>query len=261
MSIKRIELIKKLEEHFRKPVFLITYNYSTNPPNGFIEPGDEFYFRQFRDDVLKGITDCVFILNGPGGNIKTAIACSQFLRDALIRYDCFVPTVVGSSLCYFVLQSDRLLVGEGSLLTQIDPLFNYNGKELRAIEHFNSSNPEIKRLAGDVHNSTLENMKRILKNRPHVFKKEVSIASKKRYQYIEKVVQFWMKKSDHDKPLTIEEMEKMKIELKCVPEEVVNTAKELIKLCQDELVNEDKRFVIQTSKIEERRYFGGYFHS
>ena len=59
-------------------------------------------------------------------------------------------------------------------------------------------------------------MKRILKNRSHVFKKEVSIESQKRYQYLEKVVQFWMKKNNHNKPLTFEEMKKMKIELKYV---------------------------------------------
>jgi len=261
MTIKRITLIKELEEYFRKPVFLITYNYSSDPPKGFIESGDEIHFRQFRDEVLKGISDCVFILNGPGGNIKTAIACSQFLRDALLRYDCFVPTVVGSSLCYFVLQSDRLLVGEESLLTQIDPLFNYQGEELRAIEHLKNPNSEIRSLAEDVHNSTLENMRRILRETPHVFEKEVSIESQQRYNYLEKVVQFWMKKSEHSKPLIVKDFKKMKIKFGNVPQEIVDKAKELIRLCQKELVEEDKRFVIQTSKIEEDRYFGGYFYS
>ena len=261
MSLERIKLIIELEQYFKKPVFLITYNYSTEPIKGFIEPGDEFHFRQFREEVLSGTSDCVFIWNGPGGNIKTAIACSQFMRDALIRYDCFVPTVASSSLCYFILQSDRLLLGEKSLLTQIDPLFIYEGKELRAIENLNNPNSEIRKLAKDVHNTTLENIKNILKTPPHVFKKEVSQESQSRVRYFEKMVQLWMKKDKHDKPLTIKDLMDLKVNFKEVPLEIINKAKQLIKLCQEELVEENKRFVIQTSKLEEGKYCGGYFYS
>lgn len=263
MSKNRAELTAELEIYFGKPVFLITYNYSSNPPIGFIEPDDEFYFRQFRDDVLtkKSIHDCVLILNGPGGNIKTAIACSQFLRDALLRYDSFVPTVVGSSLCYFVLQSNRLFLGDKTKITQIDPLFNYEGVELRAIEHLNNPNQEIRKLAHEIHSKTFENIKRILKDKSNVFKKEVSVESQQRVGYAEKVVKFWMKKSKHGTPLPIEELKKLKVNFKYVPTDIIDKAKHLINECQKELVEEDKRFVIQTSNIEDKKYFGGYFYS
>lgn len=263
MPKNRAELLAELETYFKKPVFLITYNYSSDPPIGFIEPGDEFYFRQFRDDVLKknSIHDCVFILNGPGGNIKTAITCSQFLRDALLRYDCFAPTVVGSSLCYFVLQSNRLFLGDKTKLTQMDPLFNYEGVELRAIEHMNNPNQEIRKLAHEIHNTTFENIKTILKNQHNVFKKEVFIESQQRVGYAEKMVKFWMQKSKHSMPLSIKELEKLKVNFKHVPIDIINKAKYLIKECQKELVEEDKRFVIQTSNIENDKYLGGYFYS
>src|SRR3989344_410315 len=138
----RAQLVSELEEHFGKRVFLIVYNYLSEPPKGFIEEGDEFYFRQFRDEVLKkeSISDCIVIINGPGGNVKAAIACSEILRKSLIRYDCFVPTVASSSLCYFILNSNRVLIGERSVITQIDPLFYHQGQELRAVEHLNDSN-------------------------------------------------------------------------------------------------------------------------
>lgn len=263
MLKNRAELLKELEDLFGQRVFLITYNYSSNPPIGFIEPGDELYFRQFREDVLKGggISQCVFILNGPGGNIKTAIACSQILRDALLRYDCFVPTVVGSSLCYFILQSDRLFIGNKSKITQIDPLFNYEGVDMRAIEHLNDPNLEIRRLAHDIHNSTLENLRRALKTVPHVFEKDVSIQSQKRVGYMEKMVNLWMQKSSHDKQLTIEDLKNLRVKFRQIQEDIIEKGKILIQECQKELVEENKRFVIQTSKIEDEKYLGGYFYS
>src|SRR3989344_3766367 len=110
-EINRAKLILELEDYFKKPVFLLLYNYLDESGKSFIESGDEFYFRQFREDVIKNrLPDCVLILNGPGGNTKTAIACSQIIRDSVLRYDSFVPTVAGSSLCYFILKSNKLLL-------------------------------------------------------------------------------------------------------------------------------------------------------
>lgn len=259
-EINRAKLIFELEEYFKKPVFLLVYNYLDESGKSFIESGDEFFFRQFREEVFKGkITDCVLILNGPGGNTKTAIACSQIIRDSALRYDTFVPTVAGSSLCYFILKSNRLLLGEKSLITQIDPLFNYEGKELRAIENYNNSHKEIQKLAKESLNPALENLREILKNKPHVFEEEVSQQSKTRYTYLDRLVEIWMKKKEHDQPLTLKDIKKLNIKYKLESEEIIEKTKILIKECLNELIKENKRFVIQTSKIENNKYLGGYF--
>jgi hypothetical protein len=188
------------------------------------------------------------------------MACSQILRDCLLRYDSFVPTATSSSLCYFILQSNRLFIGNKSLITQIDPLFNYGDKELRAIEHLTDPNNEIKELSREIHSSTFENLKRILKSKPHVFEDVVSKESQARYNYLEKMVKIWMKKEEHDKPLSIKELKELKVNFKIVEEEVISKTKIIIAECLNELIKEDKRFVIQTSKIEENKYFGGYFY-
>src|SRR3989344_4583289 len=114
MFINRATLVMELEEIFGKRVFAIVYN--RNGEEG-VKEGDEKYFKHFIDEIIKKehVRDCVLILNGPGGNLKTSIICSQLLRDNLQRYDSFVPTVAGSSLCYFILQSDRLFMGEKSI--------------------------------------------------------------------------------------------------------------------------------------------------
>jgi len=91
--INRAELIKDLENLLRKRVFAIVYN--RNDDEG-IQEGDETYFVHFLNEIIKkeNIIDCVLILNGPGGNLKTSILCSQLLRDNINRYETFVPTQV-----------------------------------------------------------------------------------------------------------------------------------------------------------------------
>lgn len=258
----RAELVLELEQLFRgKRVFAIVYSRDESCP-GFIRPGDEYWFRHFIDEVLKkeNVPECVIILNGPGGNVKTAILCSQMLRESLIRYDTLVPTALGSSLCYFVLQSDRLLLSEKSLLTQIDPVFDYEGNELRAKEHLNDSNSVIRDMAHNVFNSTRDHIQRVLKTTPHVFEKEVSQNSQTKLRFLGKMVDFWMGKEAHEKTIAFHELKDLKVKHKKVDDEILEKAKILVDECLKELKSENMRFVIQTSRIEENRFFGGFFY-
>ena len=86
MVDNRATLVMELEEIFGKRVFAIVYN--RNGEEG-VKEGDEKYFKHFIDEIIKKehVRDCVLILNGPGGNLKTSIICSQLLRDNLQRYD------------------------------------------------------------------------------------------------------------------------------------------------------------------------------
>jgi hypothetical protein len=205
------------------------------------------------------VLDCVLILNGPGGNLKTAILCSQLLRNNLKRYDTFVPTVVGSALCYFVLQSDKLLIGEASKLTQMDPMFYYQGEELRAIKHLNNTNQDKSFTARSMFNPVFENLRRIIMTPPHVFDKEVSKTSQKKTHYLNNLVDFWMGKEFHESGISKSDMEKVKINFKLLNSDTVSKAKDLVNECAQELQIENHRFVIQTNKVEQG-YFGGFFH-
>ena len=256
--MNRAELILKLEELLGKRVFAMVYNPADEEG---IKEGDEEYIEHFMEEILKkeGIRECILILSGFGGNLKTAILCSGLLRKNLERYSCFVPTVASSSLCYFVLQSDKLLITEKSVLTQIDPMFNYDGEDLRAIRHLNDSDPRVKALAHSMYNPVFENLRRILQNRPHVFEKEVSRVSKSKVDYLIKLVDIWMGKELHESGLGIRDLKELKVVFKVVRPEISEIAKILIKKCLEELMDEGKRFVIQTNRIEEGKY-GGYFH-
>jgi len=259
MVNNRATLVIELEEIFRKRVFAIVYNRDSEEG---IKDGDEKYFKHFIEEIIKkeNVRDCVLILNGPGGNLKTSILCSQLLRDNLQRYDSFVPTVVGSSLCYFVLQSDRLLIGEKSILTQMDPLFYYEGEYLRAIKHINNQNLNKSSEARKVFGPVFDNLGRIIKTRPNVFEKEVSVISNKKNYYLQKLIESWMGKDFHESGIKKDDLRNLKVNFKTQSQEIVSKATELINTCAEELAREDARFAIQTNKIE-GNYYGGYFHS
>ena len=149
MAINRAKIVKKLESDFKKRLFAIIFNpeYSEG-----IKEEDNEYFQHFIDNVIikEDIKDCVILLSGFGGNLKEAILCSQMLRESIKKYSCFIPSVACSAISYFILQGDRLLIGEESKITQIDPIFEYDGEDLRAIKHLNDPDPKIKKIAAKV---------------------------------------------------------------------------------------------------------------
>jgi len=256
----RALLIKELEKYFEKRVFAIIFNPSYG--NGISE-GDEVYFRYFIDEIIKKekVTDCIILLSGFGGNLRTAILCSQILREGISRYSCFIPSVACSSLSYFVLQSNKLLLGRRSILTQIDPIFSYDGDDLRAIKHLNDPNPKIREIAHAMHNPVFENLKRVIKTRPNVFSKEVAKNSQQGTEYLIKTADFWMGKDFHNSGLKFSDLERLKVVYSVVPEEIIQIAKQLVNACLEELTIEDQRFVIQTNRIEDEMYYGGFFYS
>ncbi len=254
----RAKLIEELESYFGKRVFALIFN----PYYEGIKKQDEEYIYDFLKSVIKGeeIDDCIFILSGFGGNLKTAILCSEMIRRKIKKYSIFIPTVASSSICYFILQSDQLLIGKKTILTQIDPVFDHDGKDLRAIKHLNDSDPKIKELSHKFFNPVFENIKRVIQNQPHVFAKEVSKISLKKTNYLGNLIDFWMGKDSHGSELNSKDLKKLKVNFEIVGEKIIQKAKILIQECLKELNDENQRFMIQTNKVYEEKYFGGIFY-
>jgi len=261
--MNRIELIRELEEFFGKRVFAIVYNPGNEEG---IKNGDERYFEGFIEKVIKkeDIKECIFILSGFGGNLRAAILCSEIIRKNLDKYSIIIPTVACSSICYFVLQSDYLLLGKKSILTQIDPIFNYDGEDLRAIKHLNDLDPRINELSHAYYNPVFENLKRVIQTRPNVFNKSVSKRVAKKTDYLIKIVDYWMGEDFHESGLNIKNLNELKVNYSILSEEIIEKAKILVRECLEELFNEKQRFMIQTNKIykeDGKTYFGGIFYS
>ncbi|MDP3026564.1 MAG: hypothetical protein Q8N63_02560 [Nanoarchaeota archaeon] len=259
MELNRARIVLELEKIFNKPVFALIFH--PGDEDG-IKAGDEKYFHHFLNEINKNSLplDSVWIISGRGGNLKAAIMCSELLRKSLKRYETFVPTVAGSALCYFILQSDKLLIGQKAKITQRDPMFEYDGEDLRAIKNIGNSDPRKATLAQEIFLPVFENVKRLIITPPNVFKEEIQKVSKNKTRYLVRLVDVWMGKDLHESGLTFQDMNQLGVKYKIEDEEIVEKSKSLIKECLKELEIEDQRFVIQTSKIEEG-YFGGYFYS
>lgn len=257
----RARLVQELEKDLGKRVFAIIYNPSYHEG---IKEGDQKYIYDFLENVIgegQIEEECIFIFSGFGGNLKTAILCSEMIRKKLKKYSIFIPTVACSSICYFVLQADQLLIGKKSILTQIDPMFDYEGDSLRAIKNLNHSDPRISYLSKKFFNPVFENIKRVIQNPPHVFESEVSKRSLKKTDYLIKLIDSWMGKDYHESEISFRELKRLKVHFKVLDESIIEKAKVLIKECMRELDGEDQRFVIQTNNIYDRKYFGGIFYS
>jgi len=128
MKKNRAELVIELEKLFGKRIFAIVFNPAYEQG---ISEGDEISFQYFLEEIIKkeNIKDCIIILSGFGGNLRTGILCSQLLRENISRYSILVPSVACSSISYFLLQCDKILLGKRSIITQIDPIFNYDGED------------------------------------------------------------------------------------------------------------------------------------
>lgn len=259
----RVELIKELEEFFGKRVFAIIYNPGNEEG---IKEGDEKYFQDFIEKVIKkeDIKECIFVLSGFGGNLRAAVLCSQIIRNNLEKYSILIPTVACSSICYFVLQSDCLFLGRKSILTQIDPIFNYDGEDLRAIKHLSDQDPRIRELSHAYYNPVFENLKRIIQDRPNVFDKNVSKRVARKTDYFIKLVDYWMGEDLHESGLNLKNLNELKVNYSVLSEDIIEKAKTLVRECLEELFDEKQRFMIQTNKIykeDGKTYFGGIFYS
>lgn len=246
MIQKREELVKKLENLFGKKVIALIYN----PENEEgIRKGDERYIRGFleKENLSKNIDNCIVLLNGSGGDFETALLISYILRNNFPYFSCFIPTVAGSALCYIIIHGNKLLVGKDSLLTQIDPIFEYEGESYRAIKRLDDPNEEIHNKAHDIFNYVIGHLERLLSHKHSILKsREVKLGD------MSPIIYLFMGKDYHESGVRLSEVQKLNINIQIVEEDKINVGKELVNECHSELIKENSRFVFQTSN-------GGYF--
>ncbi|MFA5174208.1 MAG: hypothetical protein WC438_03430 [Candidatus Pacearchaeota archaeon] len=249
------KLIEQLEAHFNKEVIFLIYD--PRDEEG-IKLQDEIFFEFIIERILKSnnLKECVLVLNGFGGDFKTALLCSSMLRNYLNYYICFIPSVIGSSLSYFVLQSNKLIIGKKSILTQIDPLIDHKGEQLRAIKNLSSLDDEIRKKSHEAFNYNLLILRKILKKKRILDKKCFSRRNSINSWELNRIIELFMGKQQHESGLTIEELKKLKINLVIESEEIVAIANKIINKCREELFHMDEyhRFMIQCSE-------GGYYFS
>jgi len=240
------ELTKKLQEKFGKKVISIIYNPSIEEG---IQAGDEYCITTVIEREIKkqGTQNCVILLSGSGGDFKTALLMSHLLRNNLNHYTCFIPIVAGSALCYIILHSNKLLMGESALLTQIDPIFEHDGERYRAIKHLDNQDKKIHDKSHDIFNYVSARLSEILSHKHSILNVNgVNLGD------FSPIIYLFMGKGYHDEGVRFHELKKLNINLGLAEEEKVTLGKELVRECREKLEEFNSRLIIQTEN-------GSYF--
>lgn len=187
----------------------------------------------------------LFVLSGKGGDFSTGIHLPHLINKEVKNYRVYIPRICGSALCYTIFKAKELLVGENTKITQIDPLFEYNGNPFRAIKEIRSTDDILKAKARVVFDVA---QKYILKlsSPPSVFK--FDWIKHNDFAHLDSIAVCFMNKEDHDKPITVKELEEMEVNLnKIGGSEIDLIANEFIMACQDFTIENNVRVIFVSS--------------
>ncbi len=207
---------------------------------------------QERDcDFLNALLDKVkytyplILLSGHGGDFSTGLFFPTLINKKVEKYRVFIPRVCGSALCYTILKSRELFIGENTYISQIDPLFEYNGKMVRAIEHIHSVNDDLKGKSREVFDVAQKYVKELSK-KPSIFK--YRDMSEDEFQHVELIVTNFMNKEDHIREVTPKDLEELEVNLtKVHGSDADKISNNLVTLCQDYTIEQNARVIFVSS--------------
>ena len=201
-------------------------------------------------DFLNALFDKVkytyplILLSGHGGDFSTGLFFPTLINKKVEKYRVFIPRVCGSALCYTILKSRELFIGENTYISQIDPIFQYKGSWVRAIEHIHSIDDNLKQNSREVFDVAQKYVKKLSES-PSIFK--YRDMSEHEFQHVELIVTNFMNKGDHAKEILPKEMEELEINFTRVNNEEDKIANDLITLCQDYTLEQDARVIFVSS--------------
>jgi len=187
----------------------------------------------------------VFLLSGHGGDFSPGILFPYLIKESVNNYKVYIPRVCGSALCYTIFKANELLIGEKSEITQIDPKFEYEGEELRAIKHIRSTNDNLKKIAREVFDVAQDYVKKMCYP-PSVFK--FKIMDPNEFQHMNFIATYFMNKDNHETAITFKELEEMEVNIRKITDfDTEKIADELVFSCQDFTIQNDVRVIFVSS--------------
>jgi len=238
------KLIKGLTEALGSEIIAIIYN--PRREEGMKEADCKFLKHIL---ISRRHVSPLFILNGNGGDFVSGVFFPYIIRNSVKNYAVYIPRICCSALCYTLLKANRLLVGENTIITQIDPTFQYKGEVRRAVKVMKSKKINDRFLIERAREifSLAEGEVRKLIASPSLFRER----KLKYYEHMQMddLASLFMNKGDHYDEVSIKELEKLgaKVEdLRNWREDTV--ANELIFKCQDFTIENDVRVVFVSSR-------------
>jgi hypothetical protein len=156
------------------------------------------------------------ILSGKGGHFGPAIEIAATIRQKFIsRLDTYIPTSTSSSLVYLVLLSNNLHCCTVTPLSQCDLNFVKDGQQYSAKKELNNDNVVISRMAKNCWATSSSIVK-------HILEQEYSLYTKDKVskEIVTRVMDIFMGKDTHEKPIRFAELEKLDLSVKQAPLEI-----------------------------------------
>ncbi len=210
-----------------------------------IQENDEIWLMDFmQSSISKNLT---VILHGEGGDFKTAIIMAYILRENLSSFQVYVPVHCCSSLCCLFLKADELTLTPNTVITQIDPVCQYEGGWFRAIKHIKSEDPLLKENAKQIFNFAKFKIMGMINTKPSLFKfKHVEYDD---FGHTHEVVSLFMNKDRHDSRITLAELQYLDLNVvQSQNADLLAKTTELINKCQSFLTETNKRVMLISSE-------------
>jgi hypothetical protein len=187
----------------------------------------------------------LILLSGLGGDFSTGLIFPTLINKKLEKYRVFIPRVCSSALCYTILKARELFIGENTCITQIDPKFEYHGEWVRAIEYLHSANEDLRDKSREVFDVAQKYVKKLIEP-PCIFK--YRDMAPQEFQHVELIVTGFMNKEEHDKKITVKELEQLEANITQVNNSDIDAiANKLIMLCQDYTLEQNARVIFVSS--------------
>ncbi|HME87083.1 MAG TPA: hypothetical protein VKE88_01610 [Candidatus Nanoarchaeia archaeon] len=192
-------------------------------------------------DFLNGLSfrQATILLHGPGGDFKEGLVITYAFRKKFLTYRSFVPGICSSALCLPVLKSDGLIILKDGTITQLDPIFDYEGKPKRAIKHLKDETDSVLReKANAIFQYSRNEIFKLIETKPSLYDE-----GKGELDYVIKtdIINSMMNQNEHSddvKPIAFEYLP-FKVEFK---------SDEALRKSCDELINSIQQYLIMTGR-------------
>lgn len=239
------EIRKHLNELLRlldwKEMLCIVYN----PKKEGIEDADARFLHYFLNEVKFQYP--VVLLYGKGGNFIPGLLMPNILEKYTTNYKTYVPRTCSSALCYTLFRSIELITGMRTQITQMDPKFPYHGEELRAINHLDSENEELKDMARQAFQTSRDQIMSLL--RPPSLMRYTALQYNEHDQ-TNTIVNLFMRGPVHESIITHKHLEEAEANVKKNDSvELQEAADNLIAACIEIMEEYDTRVIFVSSKL------------
>lgn len=214
---------------------------------GLLLPGD------FEKNILPFISEtnmkqAIVLLHGAGGNFEEGLYLAHYLRQRFKLFKIIVPSLCCSALCLPILSSDQLIMLRNAKITQIDPVIENNGEDIRAIEHIHDiKNPQLKERSRKVFDYASRRIFELLKAEKSLFDHERCDFESCDY---DNFISAFLYKDGHDGEVSPSDFKTLPLKVEYNDDLLLKVmCRQLIQQIQNYLIDTKQRYCLASSEV------------